>query len=1583
MASKSVAQPSAPVSSQARPSSRSEQSRPSSKSELARPNSTSPVIQKKNGDPRTKTGHAPNGTAITAKSKTMPRNSSEAAKKTVSPGTTRKYSSPSGMKPISKGSGLEMTGALTNDKSSVRISVADSSRQKSTRSPTGEEAKRKQKSVSERQSSPLSQRRTVASATTKASSSPEESKLKKSAHTSSSGTTRRTGGSSSRPARGSVTQTDVAVTKARSETRQKKSSPSLARKQVNPGKPPSGAASSTLKQSAGSGNSKAINGGKAGGVSKSSNSIADRATELTASGVDSEDKSDGSRNAGSRGGSPIEQKANGSSGSSEKKAATSTLKKSIANGGRVSPYKDRKSSVEKRSVSAGNSPGTERKTSTTIRRQSGGSAIPGVPKRSAALRRIGSSGSIPVNQKTTLLKKAGSVSPNTERENKTCNASLGTRRRVSVGVCSAGKKDSGENPVQTRKATDGRSPTGRRSVHSRSEVALHSSTPKKNETCSPGRKISAPVATSSARGSPSPNTLAGKVVTVDPSDLQIDDRLQSTLKLFGVKGGGAAGGAARTVSKGPVIKAMGVGGRASPSGRITPVKRVGSPHTTSTSTTASKVVRTGSGSTTKKANPKTNLSSRGRVHSSDDILKAGRHSPAETGKSTTTSPLSQSAKSNASKTQGNEMTLPVKKSEKEKIGNTPTGNANTGEKSKGPTKALNPAVTNVMKTALVSRPSCRNTEVRSRIANWTQKEEETQKLVSPCISPVPPSSTSPHTPLSHPSSSDKSSSPSSPHISPITSPNIPLNTSSHSSPQTSSHPSPSTTPTHTQPNTSPRASSFPPHSQPSPQASSHPSPSTTPTHTQSHTSPRASSFHPHSQPSPQASSHPSPSTTPTHTQSHTSPRASSFPPHSQPSPMSSPLRQRSSSPVVISSRGTPVKSRIAMWTEKEKEYREYQQSLSPQRSPRNSPHSSPKGSPKSSTSSSPRGLRRQSPIDKHRDKPVSPARSTSSSRAGSVASSKASSASPPRQIPSIKVEEREEKLYEDIVASPKKRVSNSAAGVGNEEEVYEDIVSSPKKSSVCDNEVYEDIEASSRALPLSQFPVSEPCISIEEAATASLIQENVYCTIPEVYLNFPKGNHLHEEDTGAPKLPPRPMKKEWNSPIHSVQEGDMHVYDIEDDATLHGDMKASGSDCSKPNPVYTVISILDSPPASGTKESGYKRLKPSYTEIPILDDPPASGVPASSKKLHKSDSNLTPKSKRRWLGSPLFGRRKGSAGDDKDLQLEGASSDRERDEKEEKKNSKGFIKRLGKIGSRSSKERKAIKRKLAISDGPEGYSSAGKTSYDSDSDGSSSQEDSQGGLTVPSAEDSRTKSSTEIGQADQLKVDVIPRSNSYSPAASPLTTRKELDPTSQRVVSSDCTENAQGADESSHVGKGGGTPSATHNQKAASPRRGTTQRGLSRDIRNIIDSMAEGSEFLEVYSKKLLSETSSVGSAPSGLRLPVPFELKQCSSQPNLVRVGFDVPNTNGPETSPFLSNGEESGAGDLRGESDSSTGSEGEEQGSSGLEREGDREEEDKEAEEDILCPTESSLDQSRLSRYMSKQYYSGISLMATRLTT
>ena len=1612
----------------------------------------------RNGEPRTKTGSTSNGsTSASNKVATEGKTIADMAKKT-SPGTTRKISSPSGIKPVAKSVGSKASdgGGSNNDKSSRRSSVADSSRQKNTRSPTGEESKRKQSTVLDKKSSPLTQRKVATSqvASKKGRSSPEDRKLKSPTHNTSPGTTRRGTGETTRVPRTSVTQTDRSGTKTNNKPG--------TRKQVTSGKPPSGAHSSTTgttKSTSSAKQSNTTNVGKAGGISNGASGTegvaADGKTKRVSSPTEKQEKV--------RKVSP----STGSSVGGGKKTATSTLRKSAAINGRESPAgKDRKSSVEKRPRSSASSPSTLRRTGSVRKPPGSGSTSPGVVRRSSTLRRISSSGSIPVTQKTNTEKKAGSVSPKVERrvsaekkttspspknerEKKTSNpgSKLSSTSSETTRISSAEsvrKSSTDKNPC---KQSTGLNPTGRRSVRSRSEVNMLA--PKRNESQSLGRKVSA--ASSIGRGSPSPNTLAGKSIILDCRDLQGEDRLQSTLKLFGARGAAPKGGGIKKASKGPVIKTMGVrsstGGRGTPiSGRGTPSGRVSSPHITPA--IKSQLTRTGSGSIARKASPSPNLTSRDRLHSSDDILKAGRlsptkaghrspagtgrlsptkagrhstaetgrlsptkagrrssaetgrHSPAETGRlsptkdghrSSAETGRHSSAETGHHSPAGNGRHSPTKagchspagtgRHSPTKAGHhspagtgrlsptkagrhspagtghhspagtghhSPAGTghhspAGTGHRSPAETgrrspartgrhspaetghhspagavrapsplskssntqpekkkteksvpqtvkanddiKKKNPALARIedSKGNLVSRPSCRNTQVKSKIATWTKMEEEAKKLESPSMSPIPPSPRSPSTTSPHISSSPTkypplSSSHSSPHISPSTSPKIPL---SSSPPHRLSHPS-----------------------------CTHPTPS----------SPTSSS------------------------------RVSVSPPKLTSESQQQQRRQRSQSPVVISSNSAPVKSRIAMWAEKEKESREARVSLSPQRSPQRSPQHSPKSSPQGSPNSSPRTLRRQSPIDRRR---VSPAQSAASgSREGSIEST---NASPSRQVPSITV--KDENVNDNQTMSNKKST--------NEIEVYDDVMSSPKKafvskdgktSDVSAEEMYEDVEVSPKKYrPLPDLPVSEHSISVQEPTTktsAPLIQEQIYSTIPDVFQNSPRSSVLFNEEREAPALPPRPDS--IKNKLHSVQGEEIHVSDIEDD--IH----------EEPNP----------------SSSSYTRLKPTYTEIPILDD---ETIPASS--VHNSlvaAVPLTPKSKRKWLRSPRFGHRK-SSGDGKE-QLEGAGSDRE-----EKKH-EGFIKRLGKIGSRSNKEQQAVKRRS----GEPSPDATSKTSYDSDSGASSSPEGSQNALTVTNTRESRTRSSSEISKTDHLQPEIIPRSNSYSPAASPevgyaLTSRKNLDPATQRVVVSDpaLAEHSTQYDvirlhgkldpvtqrvvsdpslEQSPSSSDAGSeeklllakPNTVQNyRKSAPPSQRWNDRvspnPLSHDIRSLIDNMGDGLEFCEKYTRKIstLSERSepiiTVGSAPSGLRLPVRFDLNSGSDTPNHVKVGFDLPledSSNKPEASIFLPNGMEDRG--RRGTSDSSSASEIEEH-----------------ERDDSIGPIESSLDRGRHTRY------------------
>ena len=1467
-----------------RPGSRSEQPHSGSKSEPARPNSTSPKNQKKsavrNGEPRTKADPTPNGSTGTSRkaqgdSKTISRSSSsssvlEGVKR--SPSTARRLLNPAVTKPGSRGGGASIKkGDEGGGDKSLRTSGVDASRQKNSRSPTGE---RKPTSVVERKPSPLAQRK-VAPGNSSLKKSPDEGKVKNPTHKSSPGTPRRASTTVTRSTRTGVTQAVNSKGKERS-------SPSLTYKQVSPGKPPSGAhspsgtkLSSSVKLSP---HTKTTNG------SKSTKGASEKATEPK-SASDDGDKP-GSCKTPSTCTSPVEEKvrktssSSGSSSVSGKKTLANSEKKLAANDGSSS---DHKLSVDKKPRSAGNSPATVRRASTMKRPGGSGGGSPQIVRRSSTLRRTGSSGCIPISHKTSTERKAESVSPKIERkttsEKKTA-ASSSAKKASSTGPKSerlskeknTGPTTGNRSSVDKKgselsgKKTTNLNPTGRRSLQSHSVVSLNPGVSRKNDT---QRKISAGgVKSPIGRGSPSPNTLAGKVVVLDHSDLQDERRLKSTLKLFGAKGSAPKVGGVKKAGKGPVIKPM--GGAPSASGRRTPVKKVTSPPppiSPSANASVPTITRTGSGSVVGKSEPPSNV--RERRHSSDDILKtAGLNSPVEDIEASPKRRLLPPTPVDFSS-----------EAEKSTIGTQPSDETqeNTVEKESVPAntesseneKLVNPALANLDgKGGIVTRPSCRNTQVKSRIATWAKIGEEAKK------SSLPPSPRSPLPVSPHAASFGKSSSPSpsggsSSHPSRSASPKIPLSTSPPLSSTLIKTSLPTTSPT------------LPTTSSP---ASHSPSPSTSTSET-------------------------GPANT-----------------------------QQTSSPEHVPS--SSVKSRIAMWTEKEKESRDSRTSLSPKQSPQHSPRSSPHMSP----GSSPRALRRQSPIEKSR---VSPARSKASSRAASVESGKSNSASPPRQVPLISV--KQDKVGNGDPSSSIKSVSasNSSTPRGDDSEMYEDIEASPKR----------------RLLPPT--PVEEPCTAVQKSNTEGalpLIQDNIYSTIPEMYQNFPKGNHLHEEN--GPELPPRPHS--MKNLIYVTPESDMHVQDIENDAAISDDIKVSETE--KPKPAYTEIPILEGPEDSSSKAKDV-RLSPGH---------------------QKSPEHLTPKSKRKWLRSPRFGRRK-SSNDDKDAHSEGGSSDRE---KEEKKN-EGFMKRIGKIGSRSSKERRGVKRKSASADDT---SVDPIPTYDSDSGASSSPEGSQDALTVPDPQGSRMRSSTESVGSEQLKPEVIPRSSSYSPAASAevgyaLTTRKKLDASSQRIVSSDPALSdssiehlvgTQMSDQqvtsnpslSQHPPKSGSMstgssseqllakPSAVrhHRKSAPSPKHVTGTTPLSRDIRSLIDNLGDGLEFCEEYTKKMTTlpghaeSGSTCGSAPTGLRLPVPFDLNQRSQPPNIVSVGFKLPpdSPDSPDGSRLLANGV--GSGERRAAaSDSSTASEGEEQGSS-----------EKEEEGDIVYPVESSLD----SRHMESRY-------------
>ena len=1389
----------------------------SSRSEPSRPSSTSPRVPRKagggGGETRSKAGLTPTSKPGETGGRTLPRTSASTGQlesgKKESPGTTRKISHTGGARPSAR------DGTKT---SPVKSAVGEATRLKNSRSPTGEETRRKT-SVVDKKSSPLAQRKaTVSQSPSKKTGSAGEPK----SPTGSGSTTAVRGGS--KLPRPSGTPTD------KTQTKDKKLSPNSTRK-VASGKPPSGAhsatsgARSTNKQPAGATGRKTPT--KAGGLSNGTTDAEKGGAEVSGERV----RKSSASSSGSVGG--------------RKTGMVGGVKRPGLSGGRDSPAnRDRKTGGEKKPKSADNSPATLRRAGSV--RRPPGSISPATARKSSTLRRIGSSGSIPVSQRPVREKKADSISPKIERrtsnEKKAGSASPKTDKRtgtaknetrggekktgktISPGttrrsVAESGRRGTGEGgSVRKQTSSAGINPLGRRSLRSHSEINIGAGALRKNDTQSLGRKISA--TSGAGRGSPSPSTLAGKTVILDHTDLRNEERLRSTLKLLGGKGGAPG---VKKANRGQVIKSMGVASTSS--GRSTPTASWKNPHSgvagksgiTRTGSGTSIPTRTSAGSTAAtKTGVKSNPNSRTRLRSADDVLKDNRNSPAETAdKVRVTSPLSMAT---VAPTHNNE----VKKEEEKEVSETieqenQENLENSSDKSQhetseetvaedapaekieeksekedklavepekaaevlAPPTGLSGELKKTHGRGLTpSRPSCRNTQVKSKIASWKKKEEEARGT---SLSPVPPSPRSPS---------------SFSHVSPT----------SKISPQLTPDPAgPLSPPASPGANLTPRRSSEPL------------------------------------------------STRGRH-------------------------RQRSESPTP----NLPVKSRIAMWAEKEREAREIRSSLSPQRSPTRSPTTSPQGSPKSS----PKGLRRQSPVDKNRR---SPARSLGNSREGSVESNARSlEASPSRQLPSITI--KDEKL-----------------GKNGEKSLV------PQTT----DDVYEDVEVSPSHRPLPEIPVSQLVQEAAVEAPVALTEEAIYSTIPDVFQEDtpPQMNHINERVGPGFSPHDRTMKTKQ-------VEGDMKVVDVEDE-----DESGKASDAQ------------------------YTKPAPAYTEIDILEDPKISGVIAQSV-----GPELTPKSKRRWLRSPRFGRRKGSTDD---AHSEGAASDRE----EKKEKSEGFMKRIGRLGSRSGKDKFAVKRRSGEIPAIE-------------SDTSSSPEHA---LAVAASAASRARSSSEL-TSDQLTPEVIPRSNSYSPAASPevgysLTSHKNLDPTSQRVVTSNPTlSNSSAAvygsatekkldpvsqkvvsnpalDQSASAGRSSTSSHLRPSGSGGSP--------LSHELRSLIDNFGEGG-FCDEYSKKMSSLSGNdvvekgPGSAPGGLRLPVRFELtspNHGSSHPNLVSVGFKLPSNSSGATVP-------NGVGvrgheEMKEGSDSSTASEGEEPGSS-----------EKEEEGDSVYPIESSLDKGRYTR-------------------
>lgn len=563
-------------------------------------------------------------------------------------------------------------------------------------------------------------------------------------------------------------------------------------------------------------------------------------------------------------------------------------------------------------------------------------------------------------------------------------------------------------------------------------------------------------------------------------------------------------------------------------------------------------------------------------------------------------------------------------------------------------------------------------------------------------------------------------------------------------------------------------------------------------------------------------------------------------------------------------------------------------------------------------------------------------------------------------------------VYEDVVAPSAKSVAvgktesrkegeleENRVAPQTEDEVYEDVVVSVEKPPAEPSStaaVEEDTKPPKETgVPVQPPPtVTEPCTVEEESVThnAPEIQEDIYSTIPEIYNNFPRYIDMREQGT-PPDLPPRPNERR-DELQRLLPEGGDSAHRLEDE-------------------VYDDVLPQDHQPLAKMVSD------PTYSVVQATEQ---STVTADIKVLQKAESTETPKSRRKWLRSPLFSRRKDS--DEKEQQEEGGASDRERTEKKEE----GFIKRLGKIGSRSSKERKAIKRRSGQIDGPNHSPSSSidrssKAFSNSDSEGSSAEGSPRPPRVITSEEDLRSKSSVELSKTDTLEPMAIPRSSSYSPSPGPeveymVTTHKKLDPYSQRVVSDHTRASESPRNQRRPASESGAGTHAVAKHTLAKPsvirkaasvaakhqrvHRTDEGKNLSRDILAIIDSM-EGSEFLESYYKKLTPPPEDAcGSAPENrLKPPVLFQLKSSSSHPNLAKVGFEVPEATGPDSSSVVPNGVVVGGArheEDRGQaSDSSTGSDAE-PSPIGVEEE--------EEEEMGSYPIESSLDMGRHSRYM-----------------
>ena len=1310
-----------------------------------------------------------------------------------------------------------------------------------------------------------------------------------------------------------------------------------------------------------------------------------------------------------------ENKQNGPEGES-----TSTEKP--RNEAMESQEKEKKVSSGKAPGKGGNSPGRERKAAGERRATGGGmgAGSPGRERKATVGKRPSIAGDTQGKERRASNEKR--VSCNTDGSAKSCKFSAPEHKPSSPRLGRSPLTNAGTSASTNEGKRAGVSSLDRKTA---SGALLSSSRAPPCSSRAPSSSSQAPPSSSIA----SSKTLSGKVITLDPEHLKEDARVLSTLKLFGVKGGVGSRPTVHKMSKGTIIKSVGVG---TMSGTKNPtVRKVGG------AAGVRQVTRTGSVATlNKKSSPKMSPKinePRKRIRSSEDLLKDS-HAPSSLEAAVTAKVGGQTSLSDRVHKTSNvrsQAAVPSKSGprDQQRVSSIPPSSAKTRaaeRKTEGPARVNSAATSRAAGKGMgiLTRPSCRGTQVKSRIALWSEKEKEVEGMkrsVSPLMS-VPASRITSATSLHR--SPSLSASPS-PRISPRSSP--------HLSPYPSSpQPSPNHSPSH-----SPSRLSATPSPQPSPKSSSlPPSPSHSPSQLSRSRSPSKDSpskasptpYHPPLPPKPSLSLSAIKSSPP-----RPSPSRSSHSPSPRISPSASPRALR---------RRTPVKTR-------------------PATSPLHDPTTSRRGS--KGRSLSPDQQLKKTELNAKEEQQagendVYDDIAVLSSKEKDVKKPPTESNMHDIAVPSYKekVTEKlvtEDDVYEDIVGVKKSDGKKPAT----EDDVYDDIaaVSSKERDGVkpasagsggvavpntCD-EIYEDVappilersklgikETGEKVLnggdsllaPVEDVyedtallpphlaalssssaatdgedeshshtsasankpptPIQETCAVEEQSATetAPAVQEdNIYTTIPEIYTNYPK----FVDTRNPPDLPPRPLTPKDNQQNHDT------------------DLP------SRPEEVVEEIYDEIRPSHQQKKPD----LEHSYALVQVIEETSEhSDVHTDAKVVQKADSLDIPKNRRNWLRSPLFNRRRHSDG--KEQQTEGGSSDQEIISQ---KKDDGFIKKLGKLGSRGSKKKKSNKKRKSTLfdsfDSSHSFSITSKTS----SDNSDSEEGSSSDVSSTSpAVQPRDKAPLPADVSEREPV--IVRSRSFSPSPDleveyVIASRKRLDPRSQRVVSDSAVDpstespaSGAGGKESecgvgtaqfeseigakarvSHASKLKSKTSAIRKTASLSARSTKIHRteggkNLSHDILAIIESM-KGSELLEQYQKKLSPPPpeGGSGSAPGTSRLipPVLFQLKNSSSHPNLVTVGFDVPETVKKSSHSASSSPLPNGVSVVRRQglvreqaSDSSTGTDEEETPPRELgEGEGEREGEEMavvDMEESQSCPIESSLDSTVASR-------------------